>query len=80
MVDAADDPAAVRAGLEPAPPRVPETGGRAREKYEDSDRFELSHARRLSLRAAAFAIYLTRMRMAGGAGGRSCPTWLAYSG
>ncbi len=66
MVDAPDDPAAVRAGLEPATPRVPETGGRAREQHEDHDCFDLSHARRPSLRAAAFAVYLTRMRMAGG--------------
>jgi hypothetical protein len=71
VVDAPDDPAAVRAGLEPATPRVPETGGRAREKHEGHDHFDLSHARRPSLRTAAFAIYLTRMRMAGGAGGRS---------
>jgi hypothetical protein len=28
--------------------------------------------RRLSFRAAAFALYLTRMRLAGGAGSRSC--------
>jgi hypothetical protein len=66
VVDAPDDPAAVRAGLEPATPRVPETGGRAREQHEGHDCFDLSHARRPSLRAAAFAVYLTRMRMAGG--------------
>lgn len=50
VVDAPDDPAAVRAGLEPATPRVPETGGRAREKHEGHDRFDLRHARRPSLR------------------------------
>ena len=71
VVDAPDDPAAVRAGLEPATPREPETGGRAREKHEGHDHFDLSHVRRPSLRTAAFAIYLTRMRMPRGAGGRN---------
>jgi hypothetical protein len=60
VVDAPDDPAAVRAGLEPS------DATRTRD-----DHFDLSHARRPSLRTAAFALYLTRMRMAGGAGGRS---------
>jgi hypothetical protein len=44
VVDAPDDPAAVRAGLEPAVPRVPEARGRAREKHDGHDRFDLSHA------------------------------------
>jgi hypothetical protein len=65
----------VRAHLEPAAPRVPETGGRAREKPEDHDRFDLSHARRQGLRATAYAIYLTRIRMAG-AGGAERPAEL----
>ena len=64
MVDAPDDPAAVRAGLEPATPREPETGGRAREKHDSHDHFDLSHARRPSLRATAFGIHLTLVRMA----------------
>jgi hypothetical protein len=46
-------------------PHVPEAGGRAREKHEGHDRFDLSHARRPRLRAAAFALYLTRVRTAG---------------
>jgi hypothetical protein len=75
-MDAPDDPAAVRAGLEPATPRVPETAGHAREKPEGHDRFDLSHARRQSLRATAYAIYLTRIRMAG-AGGAERPVELA---
>jgi hypothetical protein len=75
VVDAPDHPAAVRARLEPATPRVPETGGRAREKPEDHDRFDLSHARRQSLRATAYAVYLTRMRMPG-AGGAERPAEL----
>ena len=51
VVEAPDDPAAVRAGLGPATPHVPETGRRAHEKHEGDDRFDLSHARRPSLSA-----------------------------